>query len=144
MSAQSPSTITMTLPVLWGDMDALGHVNNVRYFRWFESARIALCESLGILTRVAGPTTVGPILATTSCDFLTPVHYPGSVAITAAVTRVGETSVTMGYEIRDTDGGGDKVYARGSSVIVLVDYATMKKVRVPEDVRAKIGPLAPA
>lgn len=39
--------VVVRIPVLWGDMDALGHVNNARYFAWFESARIALFERVG-------------------------------------------------------------------------------------------------
>jgi acyl-CoA thioester hydrolase len=118
--------------VQWGDMDALGHVNNARYFTWFESARIALFERIGVMT--SGPSEVGPILATTTCDFLAAVKYPARLEITATVTKVGETSLTMSYEARD----GDRLHARGTSVAVLVDYATSTKVRVPDAVREAI------
>jgi acyl-CoA thioester hydrolase len=144
------SGIAITIPVLWGDMDAFGHVNNTRFFRWFESARIALCEAIGIATTIerqgagaptGATTTIAPILATTTCDFVAPVHYPGSVRVGARVTRVGETSVTMEYVVEDA-ATTDRVHARGSSVVVLVDYATMTKVRVPPEVRSKIDTLA--
>lgn len=130
--------VTITLPVLWSDMDALGHVNNARFFTWFESARIELFERIGVVTH--GPLTVGPILATTTCDFLQPVLFPASVRVSARVSRVGETSLTMEYEIRDA--ANDTHYARGSSVAVLVDYRSSEKVRVPEDVRRAIEALA--
>jgi acyl-CoA thioester hydrolase len=140
------SAVTVTIVVQWGEMDALGHVNNARYFAWFESARIALFQRIGVATTsgaahtaaAAGGAAIGPILATTTCDFLKPVVYPATIAVTAKVSRVGETSLSMQYEIKDANGG--ELYARGTSVAVLIDYGTMNKVRVPDDVRAAIGP----
>jgi acyl-CoA thioester hydrolase len=134
MAADYP--VTVTIPVQWVDMDALGHVNNARYFAWFESARIALCERIGIAT---APGKLGPILATTTCDFLKPVVYPATVRVGIRVSRVGETSIGMEYEIADAPDG--QLYARGTSVAVLVDYGSSKKVRIPDEVRAAITAL---
>jgi acyl-CoA thioester hydrolase len=138
MAADYP--VTVTLPVLWGDMDALGHVNNARFFTWFESARIALFDRIGVAS--AGPSEIGPILATTSCDFLKPVLYPATVRIGVRVTRVGETSIGMEYEVADAPDG--QLYARGTSVVVLVDYRSHKKVSIPADLRAAIAALGTA
>ena len=129
--------LTIPIPVQWSDMDALGHVNNARFFTWFESARIALFQRVGVPT--SGPSATGPILATTSCDFLRPVVYPATVRVGARVSRIGETSITMEYEV--TDDALGHVYARGTSVAVIVDYSTMAKVRVPDDVRAAVAAL---
>ena len=126
--------VSVVTNVAWGDMDALGHVNNTHFFRWFESARIRLFEHLGI--RAIQPLAIGPILATASCDFLKPIHYPNTVVTSARVARIGETSMGIDYEIRD-EGNSEIVYARGTSVIVMIDYQTGAKVRVPEDVRIK-------
>lgn len=123
------------LPVQWGDMDALGHANNTRFFTWFESARIALFEKIGVVS--TGPSSVGPILATTTCNYLAPLHYPAKIQVSARCTKIGETSLTMEYEIAC----GDRVHARGSSVAVLVDFTTSAKVRVPEAIRAAIAAL---
>jgi acyl-CoA thioester hydrolase len=119
-------------------MDALGHVNNARFFTWFESARIALFDRIGV--RTSGPSASGPILATTTCDFVRPVVYPATIRASARVSRIGETSITMEYEVTDDVHG--HVYARGTSVAVLVDYSTMAKIRVPDDVRAAVAALA--
>ena len=124
------TTASIQLPVLWGDLDALGHVNNARFFTWFESARIALFGRIGVL----GSTAYGPILATTTCDFLVPVHFPATIEARATVTRVGESSITMAYEVVV----GTTLHARGTSVAVLVEYPSMKKVRVPDDIRTAI------
>jgi acyl-CoA thioester hydrolase len=131
--------ISVTIPVQWGDMDALGHVNNTRYIAWFESARIALFERIGVAT--GNTHGVGPILATTTCDYVVPVVWPATVVVGTRVIKVGETSVTQEYEIRDA-AAADKLYAKGSSVIVMFDYGAGKKVRVPDEVRGAIERLS--
>jgi acyl-CoA thioester hydrolase len=132
--------VSVTIAVQWGDMDAFGHVNNTRYLAWFESARIAMFQRLGVATGNTGH-AVGPILATTTCDFVVPVVWPATVVVGTRVAKVGESSVTQEYEIRDAD-ASDKLYAKGSSVIVMFDYGAGKKVRVPDDVRAAIERLS--
>src|SRR4051794_28517761 len=132
----APYPVSVAIPVQWGEMDALGHVNNARFFSWFESARIAMFQRIGVAT--SGPSDVGPILATTTCDFLRPVVFPATVHVGVRVARVGESSITMEYEVTDADA---TVYARGTSVAVLVDYGTMQKVRVPDAVRGAVSVL---
>jgi acyl-CoA thioester hydrolase len=134
--------VLIEIVVQWGEMDALGHVNNARFFSWFESARIGLFQRIGVASGSGGgPLAIGPILATTTCDFLKPVVYPATVAVSVSVSRVGESSITMDYEVR---GASDRavLYAKGTSVAVLIDYRTMKKVRVPDDIRAAIAALS--
>jgi len=134
--------MVVELPILWGDMDALRHVNNTRYFAWFEAARIAYFDRLQAAPGGAGAGLgeVGPILASTSCDYLRPVVYPGAVRIGARVTEIGTSSLRMEYAVCRADTPED-LCARGTSVIVLVRYATLEKVRVPDEVRAAIAGL---
>ena len=61
------TTIT-ALPVQWGDQDSFGHVNNVVYFRWFESARIELLDQFPTAVTMSGK-GLGPILASIKCDY---------------------------------------------------------------------------
>ena len=139
MSTAHP--VSVAIPVQWGDMDAFGHVNNARIFSWFESARIALFQRIGVA--IGGPSELGPILATTTCDFLRPVVFPATVQIGVRVARVGETSIGMEYEVTDAGAsdGTATVYARGTSVAVLIDFRSMQKVRVPDAVRDAIAAL---
>ena len=125
--------VEVTLDVAWGEMDALGHVNNVRYIAWAEAARIAFFETLGMSTRRGEP--VGPILARVENDYLEPVEYPARVTVGIRVERVGNTSLTLAHEIWHA-GAPQRVVARGRAVVVLVDYETGQKVRVPDEVRA--------
>lgn len=139
MTAAAGYPVLVTFPVHWGEMDALGHVNNARYFTWFESARIALFGRIGVLaTREA--TGIGPILATTTCDFLRPVTFPSTVVVGVRVSKVGRTSIAMEYAAW-IEGEPDEPVARGSSVAVMLDYTTSQKVDVPAGVRGRIDAL---
>lgn len=127
--------VQLEIPVAWGDMDAFGHVNNTVYLRWFESARIAFFERISI--RASRPEKVGPILASTTCDYLTPVEYPATVVVGARLQRVGNTSFVIEH-LATKDGAP---VARGSAVVVLIDYETGEKVRVPDEMRAAVASL---
>jgi acyl-CoA thioester hydrolase len=133
--------VTVAVSVQWGDMDALGHVNNARYFTWFESARIALFERVGLAS--VGTPTVGPILAHTRCDFLAPVTYPAELVAGGRIDRLGTTSFTMGYGIARAAAPGELV-ARGEGVVVLIDYTSGAKVPIPDDLRSRLAAFAPA
>jgi acyl-CoA thioester hydrolase len=128
--------VELEIPVAWGDLDAFGHVNNTVYFRWFESARMAFFERIGISPK--RPEKVGPIVATTSCDYLVPVEYPATVIVGARVQRIGNTSLVMENEATLE---GTPV-ARGTTVIVLIDYRNGQKVSVPAEMRAAIAALS--
>lgn len=136
--------VTVELPVQWGEMDALRHVNNARYFSWFESARIAYFERVRNTLPGAGPTPglgeVGPILASTTCDFLRPITFPATIRVGARVSELGTSSMRIDYAVERTD-APDDVCAKGTSVVVLVRYATLAKVRVPDEMRAVIDAL---
>ena len=134
-----PFPVTVTFPVHWAEMDAMGHVNHARYFTWFESARIALFSRIGVAAD--GPREVGPIMAMASCDFIRPVVHPATIVVGARILKVGRTSITMEYAAWLLD-APERPCARGASVAVLVDYRTMQKVEVPPGVRAGIAALA--
>ena len=130
--------VVLEIPVQWGDMDALGHVNNARYFTWFESARIAYIQRIGGGVGVAAE--VGPILASVTCDYLRPIAFPATARVGARVSEVGNSSLRMEYGVERAD-APDEPCARGTSVIVVVRYATLEKVRVPDEARAAIAAL---
>ena len=131
-------TVVERLPVLWGDMDAFGHVNNTRFIRWFETARIAHFAALGMIAdRPAG---VGPILAHVSCDYITPVDFPADILVGARTTKVGTTSFTQEYVVTLVE-DPDQPVARGTGVIVMYDYDTATKAPIPADLRKAIEDL---
>ncbi len=75
-------SVILTLPVQWGDQDAMQHVNNVVYFRWCESARIEYFGRIGLADRRSAE-HVGPILASIKCDFRRQLNFPDTIRIGA-------------------------------------------------------------
>ncbi len=123
------------VPLRWGDMDAMRHLNNVMYFRLMEEARIQWFAALGFSTL---PTGEAPILAHASCDFVRAMTYPGTAVVRQVVTRVGRASVELSLSIERDDEPGVS-YATGRTVIVWYDYQQAKSVPWPESVRAAIS-----
>jgi acyl-CoA thioester hydrolase len=130
-----PHPHVVTLPVQWGDQDAFGHVNNVVYFRWMESARISYFQwaGLGNMSNQG----VGPILASIKCDYRRQLTYPDTLMISASIVSIGRTSLKMVHRLYST--AQQAVAAEGDSVIVMFDYDAQRPVPVSEDVRAKIA-----
>jgi acyl-CoA thioester hydrolase len=125
--------IEVPLPVQWGDMDALGHVNNAKYFVWFETARITLFEKIG-LDNTGSFLKMGPILAKIECTFRLPLHYPDNVVATCRVASLGNTSFVLTHAVLK----GDQVVAQGDGVIVLIAYDTGAKVPIPPEMRTAL------
>lgn len=126
--------VSIEFPIAWGDMDALGHVNNVMYFRYFESARISWFRRVEMPFEPAGP-----ILATTTCDFLLPLTYPDTIRVETGVTKIGNASFTMAYRLFSTRLGA--IAARGSGVCVWYDYAAARSAPLPAELRARMEEL---
>lgn len=130
--------IAIEFPVAWGDMDAFNHVNNTAYFKYFESARIAYFEALGLMETMA-ETQIGPILAATSCTFKIPLAYPDRVFAATRVPELGTDRFVMAYRVISQRHG--KIAAEGEGTIVTLDYATGRKVPIPDALRSRIEAL---
>lgn len=129
------------LPVLWGDMDAFQHVNNVQYFRYFESVRIAYFDQIGF-TETMNHLKVGPILAETSCRFRFPLHYPETITVCTKVRLTGPETFDMEYMVWSQS--RQDAAALGFGKIVCLDYEAGKRVALPETVLEKIRALDPS
>jgi acyl-CoA thioester hydrolase len=130
--------VTIALPVLWGDQDAFGHVNNNAYFRWFEAARIALFQRIGLIELYKAE-RIGPILASISCDYRRQVSFPDTVQVAIRVTRIGRTS--LGVEHAIVSQSQQAVAAEGSSTVVIFDYRANKPHPIPPQIRQVIDDL---
>lgn len=124
-------TITC-LPVQWGEQDAFGHVNNIVYFRWFESARIDLLNDCHSAVTMSG-SGLGPILASIKCDYRRQIRFPDTVYVGSKITRVGRSSAEISHAIVSTE--HMEVVAEGVSVVVIFDYTAQRVTRIPDDLR---------
>jgi acyl-CoA thioester hydrolase len=130
--------VIMELPVLWGDQDAFGHVNNLVYMKWAETCRVEYLRRIGMWTKLP-PDGVAPILASISCSYRKPVTYPDTVKIGARVTNIGNSSMRMEHKI--VSQAMDALVAEVDSTLVLLDYSEMKSVRIPDEMRRGIDQL---
>jgi acyl-CoA thioester hydrolase len=126
--------LTVHIPVRWGDMDALGHVNNTVYFRYMEQARIEWLEGLGFALDVSAG--MSAVIVNASCTFLLPVTYPATVEVRLSADKPGRSSVQTHYELRCL--GEAALYAEGAAKIVWVDPATGRSTPVPDQVRVSL------
>jgi acyl-CoA thioester hydrolase len=124
--------------VVWGDMDAYRHVNNVVYFRYFENARLEYFRRLDWFA-LEQATGIGPILAATQARFRKPLTYPDTIAITARAASVGEDRFTLEHRVISERIGA--VAAEGQGLVVTYHYEQGQKVPIPEDLRRRIAEL---
>jgi len=127
--------VTVDIDVAWGDMDAMGHVNNTVYFRYFETARISCFAELG-LGSIEQSDGVGPILHSASCRFRIPLTHPDAVVVGARIGDVDDDRFVMRYRAVSRRHGA--VAADGESLIVTFDYAAGTKAPISDDLRDRL------
>jgi acyl-CoA thioester hydrolase len=127
------------IPTRWMDNDPYGHVNNVVYYSWFDTAVNTYLIEAGVLDIAASP-AVGVVIES-GCTYFESVTYPETVEAGLAVTKLGRSSVTYGVGIFKQ--GGAFTAAQGHFVHVYVDRATQRPVDIPGAVRAKLEALVP-
>lgn len=119
----------------WGDMDALNHINNVVYFRYFENVRIKYFECIGMMEEME-KTNAGPVLGATECKFLLPLTYPDTIILGASVSRAREKRLTMKYVIYSQK--LKKVAAEGGAEVVMLDFSNGRSTLISGKILAAI------
>ena len=133
--AEKKLTHEMVIPIRWGDMDAMGHVNNTVYFRYMEVAR------LDWLFRIGGqpdPTGTGPVIVNAFCNFIRQLEFPGEVLARHYVTNPGRSSFDTYITLARSD-DPDTIYAEGGAKTVWTDFKAQKSVPLPDRVRALVS-----
>ena len=123
------------MDVEWGDMDALQHVNNIEYFKYFQKARIAYFEknnSDNLFTE----SRISTILASTQCKFIYPLKYPDTIVIGARVVSIANEYFTMKYAVINNN--NQRLVAVGDAKVVMFDYEKNKKASIPEVIKERI------
>lgn len=130
-------TFSVEIKVWFRDIDVLGHVNNATYFTYMETARI---EYLSKLLGVKSPTEMGVIMARADCNFRSPASFGETLVVSCKPSKVGTSSWTYVYEIREKDSG--RLIADGETVQVMYDYQRRRSMQIPEHLRNKLMKLA--
>jgi len=124
-------TLEMTIPIRWGDMDAMGHVNNTLYFRYMEIVRLEWLYKIGATKDEQGD---GPVIVNAFCNFIRQLEYPGDVLAKHYVASPGRTSFEAYITLERTDEPG-VLYATGGAKTVWVNFPRGKSVPLPDKVR---------
>jgi len=131
--------VVVEIPVAWGEMDAYGHVNNIVFFRYFETARIAYFQETAVTPGRWDQEKVGRILAQTSCRFRVPLVYPDTVHVGARISQLGSDRFIMRYRV--VSEALEKVVADGEALVVAFDYANNCKTELYGEGREAIAEL---
>lgn len=123
------------MAVRWGDLDALGHVNNVQLIRYLESGRVAYCsEVLGI--HFTKQLKAGWILAELQVTFLNQLRYPATIQVATRITAMGNSSAQLDATVFHNN--TDQRILESKGVFVWFDYEVQKSVTIPEKIRRAI------
>ena len=122
----------MVMPIRWGDMDAMNHLNNASYFRFLETCRIDWMYSINAIPKAGG---IGPVIVNAFCNFYTQLQYPGDVRIKMYVSDPGRTTFESWATMERADQPG-VVYAAGGATTIWVDISTQKAATMPDWLRA--------
>jgi len=118
--------------VIWGNMDAFKHVNNAVYFRYFEDVRMAFFEQTKVNANMDA-TQQGPILASTQCQYKSPLTYPDRIIIGTKLKEIAEKRFTMEYAIYSES--QEIITTTGDGIIVYYDYKQGKSCEIPDMIR---------
>ena len=129
----------LTMPLRYQDLDPLGHVNNSAMPMFFEEAR---CQFFEPLLRGPAFTGLDTVIARVVVDYLSEIHYPGSVDIGTTCTRIGTKSCILAHGVFEK--GHDTCVGIGEAVMVIFDLKARKSVEIPGHVRDALQALSPA
>jgi len=124
----------MRIPIRWGDMDAMGHVNNTVYFRYLETIRIDWMRAIGCQPDPQGE---GPVIVNAFCNFYKQLEYPGEVLMKMYVSDPARTTFESWGTMERADVPG-VVYAAGGATTMWVNFPAQKSAPLPGWMRAHL------
>ncbi len=126
----------MTIPIRWGDMDAMGHVNNTTYFRYLEIVRVDWLRQFNAEPKPVGE---GPVIVNAFCNFYKQLEYPGDVLIKMYASDPGRTTFETWATMEQATNPG-VIYAAGGATTIWVDFPKQKAVDLPTWLREIVTP----
>ncbi|MBB1437610.1 acyl-CoA thioesterase [Shewanella sp. SG41-4] len=120
-------SISTDIQVAWGEMDALQHVNNSVYFKYFETARLDFFNQINLLGDLK-TTGVGPVLSETNARFKRPVTFPDSIVVGVKISDINEDRFVMHYTVFSK--AQQAVTTIGWAKVVMFNFKTGKKAKL--------------
>lgn len=132
---QKKLVFEMLIPIRWGDMDALNHVNNTTYFRYMETARVDWMQSIAAMPTPAGE---GPVIVNAFCNFYKQLEYPGDVLIKLYTSDPARTTFETWATMARAD-RPDVMCAAGGATTIWVDFPKQKAIALPDWLRQVVS-----
>jgi len=125
----------MTITTRWMDNDVYGHINNVQYYSYFDTAVNRYLIEQGVLDIHRGE-VIG-LVVETHCNFFDSAAFPDDIVAGIRVAHLGRSSVR--YEVGLFTSNGEKAIAQGHFVHVYVDRESQKPVAIPADLHSVLS-----
>ena len=127
-------SIKLELRIDWSEIDLFGHVNNLAILKYVQAARVHYLEVIGLM-QLQAEAKIGPILASTTCQFRKPLFYPGQVTVYSNVDSIKSTSFRIQHGIYNDQ---NEISAEAQDIIVFFDFVKNAKKVIPDEIRKKI------
>ena len=124
----------IVIPIRWGDLDLMGHVNNTVYFRYLEVARLDWLYKIGAMPNPSGS---GPVIVNAFCNFMIQLEFPGDIVARHYVANPGRSSFDTYITLARSE-APDLICADGGSKTVWTDGVTKKSAPMPDWLRALV------
>ncbi|MGI2171000.1 acyl-CoA thioesterase [Shewanella sp. MF05960] len=128
--------ISTQIQVAWGEMDALQHVNNSVYFKYFETARLDFFNQINLLADLK-TTGVGPVLSETNARFKRPLTFPDSIIVGIKISDITEDRFVMHYTVFSQ--AQQSVTTQGWAKVVMFNFKTGQKAKLTPELLAALS-----
>jgi len=125
----------LVIPIRWGDMDAMGHVNNTSYFRYMETIRLDWMRAANAMPNPLGE---GPLIVNAFCNFYKQLEYPGDVLARMYTSDAARTTFET-WTTLELVGEPGVIYAAGGATAIWVDFPKQKAIDLPQWLREVVS-----
>ena len=120
--------VVVEIPVAWGEMDSMQHVNHTVYLKWMETARFEFFEKMGMVDLME-ESRVGNILKSIECRYWIPLTYPDTVSVGAKLSEFRDAEYLMDQVVFSHKHSA--IAAEAQPLMVMYDYQELKKTSIP-------------
>lgn len=120
----------LVIKIEWADLDLFGHVNNVAFFRYMQSARVNYCESIGLSS--VNELEPSFMVASSHCEFKKPLRYPGNISVLSKVGWIKNSSFKLEHQILNDQ---EAICAIGEDILVAYDHLNKTKLQISDELR---------
>lgn len=125
----------ISLRIDWSELDVFGHVNNVTFNKYAQSARLNYVDTIGLM-ELHKTQNIGFMVAETNCQFKKELLFPGNIHIQTKIDFVKNTSFALDHNMTNDNG---EIVAIAKDVLVVFDFNTREKCLIPEGIKEKLS-----